>query len=196
MILWFLKNLVSSDSTFEYCSILSYGKLTSVWFKSRLISMKLRSFRQFLCPFTLSCLFSIHHFCENGTVRFFLLPFKSKVIVWLNLSWTWTVFYIMITLTGANAYVLIVNAPYILAKRLLLFVVSKWQIRSSSMLRRTCISVPLKVLMIYLSSLEKKKNEPLFPVPSPDLKMLWMLDLMSRDWIISNGDNPSSSMIL
>ena len=64
------------------------------------------------------------------------------------------------------------------------------------MLRRTSFSVPLIVFIMYLLSDEKKKNEPLFPAPCPDLKILWTFEAMSSEFWISFVESPSSFKIL
>ena len=67
--------------------------------------------------------------------------------------------------------------------------------RSSSILKRSGFSVPRIVLMMYLLSLEKKKNDPLLPAPCPDLKILWTFEAISNDFYTSKGVNLSRSII-
>jgi len=98
-----------------------------------------------------------------------MLPFRSNVIVLLLLLISRAVFYMIMTSTGANAFVLMVNTPYIRAKRLSF--PFKCTIKSSSISIKINLSLPLSVFMTYLLSAEKKKNEALLPEPYPELKM-------------------------
>ena len=63
------------------------------------------------------------------------------------------------------------------------------------MFSNICFSWPLKVLMIYLLSAEKKKNDPLLPDPYPELKMFLTFCLISRDLTMSAGLILSKFMI-
>ena len=69
----------------------------------------------------------------------------------------------------------------------MLFVASKCSIKLSIILKTTGFSLPLIVLMMNLSSFEKKKKLPDLPAPWPDLKIMCKFFSILNDFLKSIG---------
>ena len=151
------------------CKIYSLSFTTSL-VKSGMAFFTMRKFRSFRV---------VEFFVSPLTYLSTVLPFKSKTYLRLLLFLSLMVFSMMKKCTEPVCLVLTVNTPKILAISVDGFSLQYWMYYGI-MGTKYLSSVDVMVLIMNIESWLKKKNEPLLPAPSPDLKIYSLLSLGLR----------------